>query len=192
MHRRRFVQAVTTATAASGALNAQPAAAPARITTIAAEAAAEPATRFFSATQFATLRSLAALLQPSANGRPGAIEAGAAEFLDFLIGVSPRPRQSLYLAGLDHLDAESRRLFRKPFDGITAEQADKVLRPLLTPWTFDPPSDPNQRFLAEVRADVRTATLNSKQMSQAVTTSSRRRRGPGGPAPYWLPIDPTR
>lgn len=192
MQRRRFVQAVTTATAAAGTISAQQAPAPAKITTIAPEAAADPTTRFFTATQFATLKSLSALLQPAANGRPGAIEAGAAEFLDFLIGASPKPRQTLYRSGLDHLDTESRRLFKKTFAEVTADQADKILRPLLVPWTFDPPSNPHQRFLADVRADVRTATQNSKEMSQVAATTNRRRRGPGGPAPYWLPIDPTR
>ena len=192
MHRRRFVQAVTTATAATGALAAQQSPTPAKIATIAPEAAADATTRFFTASQFATLKSLSALLQPASNGRPGANEAGAAEFLDFLIGVSPSPRQTLYRSGLDHLDAESRRLFNKPFNEITTDQADKVLRPLLVPWTFEPPTNPHQRFLAEVRADVRTATQNSKEMSQATANNNRRRRGPGGAAPYWLPIDPTR
>ena len=192
MQRRRFVQAVTTAGAAAGTLSAQQQPAPAKINTVPAEAAAEPAARFFTASQFATLRSLSALLQPAANGRPGAIEAGVPEFLDFLIGVSPSPRQTLYRAGLDHLETESRRIFQKPFADLAAGQADKVLRPLLVPWTFDPPKDPHQRFLADVRADVRTATMNSKEMSQVAAASSRRRRGPGGAAPYWLPIDPTR
>jgi hypothetical protein len=192
MQRRRFVQAVTTATAAAGALSAQQAPTPAKITTVAAETAAAPTIRYFTATQFATLKSLSGLLQPATTERPGALETGAAEFLDFLIGASPKPRQTLYRNGLDHLDAESRRLFKKPFNEITAEQADKILRPLLVPWTFEPPTNPHQRFLADVRADVRTATQNSKEMSQVAASSNRRRRGPGGSAPYWLPIDPTR
>lgn len=193
MQRRRFVQAVTSASAAAGTLSAQQPPTQAKINTVPAEAAAEPAARLFTPSQFATLRSLSALLQPAANGRPGAIEAGVPEFLDFLIGVSPTPRQTLYRSGLDHLEAESRRLFQKPFSDLAAAQADKVLRPLLVPWTFDPPKDPHQRFLADVRSDVRTATMNSKEMSQVTAASAnRRRRGPGGAAPYWLPIDPTR
>ena len=192
MQRRRFVQAVTTATAAAGTISAQQAPASAKIATVAPETAAAPTTRFFTATQFATLKSLSGILQPASNERPGALEAGAAEFLDFLIGASPKPRQILYRSGLDHLDAESSRLFKKPFSEITTDQADKVLRPLLVPWTFDPPTNPHQRFLADVRADVRTATQNSKEVSQVAASSNRRRRGPGGAAPYWLPIDPTR
>ena len=197
MQRRRFVQAVTTATAAAEVLTAQqappPAAPPVKITTIAPESAAEPTARFFTPRQFATLQTLSGLLQPATTGRPGALETGVAQFLDFLIGVSPVPRQTLYRSGLDFLDAESRRLFTKPFPEITAEQADAILRPLLAPWTFEPPANSHQRFLADVRADVRTATLNSKEMSVALAAMpARRRRGPGGAAPFWLPMDPTR
>ena len=195
MQRRRFMQTVTTAGAAAGALPAQqtarpPVAEPVKITTVPADAVAEPAQRFFSPRQFATLTRLAALLQPASNGRPGAIEAGAPQFLDFLIGVSPQPRQDRYRDGLNFMDAEAVRLFRKPFEQIDDAQADKIIRPLLAPWTFDVPADPQKHFLTELRADVRTATQNSKEMSQVPSTG--RRRGVGGAAPYWLPIDPTR
>lgn len=192
MQRRRFVQAVTTVSAASGVLSAQQTPELVKITTVPAEFAAEPTTRFFTPPQFATLKHISGILQPAANGRPGAIEAGAAEFLDFLIGVSPQERQHLYRTGLDFIDTESRRLFAKVFTDITADQADGILRPLLVPWTYDPPADPRQRFLADLRADLRTATLNSKEMSQVAAASSRRRRGPGGASLYWRPIDPIR
>ena len=199
MQRRKFVQAVTTAGGAAGVLAGQqapPAAAePAKIATVPAEAAAEAATRFFTPRQMATLRQCALLLQPAGNGRPGAVEAGAHEFLDFLIGVSPQSRQQLYRGGLDFIDAEAGRLFKKPFAEVSAEQADRILRPLLAPWTFDPPADPRQRFLTELRADLRTATQNSKEMSPAAAASGARRgrgRGAGGAGLYWLPIDPTR
>lgn len=189
------MQTVTTASAAAGAVSAQQAgrsvsSEPAKIAVVPVENAAEAALQFFSEAQFATLQSLSVLLQPSLNGKPGAAEAGAAAFLDFHVGVSPRPRQDLYRSGLDYVDAESRRLFAKPFPGLTEAEAEKVLRPLLAAWTYDGPSDYRQRFLTELRSDVRAATMNSKEMSQ-VPNASRRRRG-GGSAPYWLPIDPTR
>lgn len=187
------MQAVTTASAAAGTAAAQQASRPAvtepvKLATVSAESAAEMSQQFFSPAQFATLQRLSALLQPAANGRPGAVEAGAAAFLDFLIGASLQPRQELYLDGLDYVDAESRREFSKPFPEITEAQADRILRPLLASWTYDAPLDPRQRFLTALRADVRTATMNSKEMS-VVPNASRRRRG-GGASPYWLPIDP--
>lgn len=188
------MQAVTTASTAATAAAQQtpPAGEPIKIGTVSADAAAEPVSRFFTSRQLAVLRHLSRLILPASNGRPGAAEAGAAEFLDFLISVSPAPRQQLYRGGLDFVDAEAERLFAKPFPEIDEQQADKILRPLLTPWTFDPPANPRQRFLAELRADLRTATMNSKEMARATANSPRRRRGPGGAAPYWLPIDPTR
>lgn len=194
------MQTVTTASAAAQVASAQQSprpqvsAEPVKIATVSADAAAEASQSFFTATQFATLRRLCELLQPALNGRPGAIEAGAPEFLDFLIGASLPPRQQLYQYGLDYVDAEARRQFGKPFATATEDQADKVLRPLLVPWTYDPPADSRQRFLTELRADVRTATMNSKEMSQVAAATPRRGRGrvPGGGGLYWLPIDPTR
>ena len=55
--------------------------------------------RFFDAAQFAALRRLGQILVPARPNAPGAIEAEAAEFLDFLIGQSPADRQSLYRDG---------------------------------------------------------------------------------------------
>jgi hypothetical protein len=61
-------------------------------------AATQP--RFFTADQFSALQKLAAVLVPPLKGKPGAMDAQAPEFLDFLIGVSPEERQSLYRNGL--------------------------------------------------------------------------------------------
>ena len=73
--------------------------------------AGEPVRRFFSDEQFAAMRALGNLLMPAMNGAPGAIEAGAAEFLDFLLSESPADRQHLYRAGLDALNAQARQQF---------------------------------------------------------------------------------
>ena len=190
------MQTVTTATAAAGAGQAQQAPRPAvmeppKITTVPAESAAEAAIRFFTPRQYGALGKLCELLQPAAGERPGAKEAGVAEFLDFLIGVSPAARQQLYRGGLDHIEGEARRLFGKAFADVEEEQAEKILRPLLAQWTYEGPVNSRQRFLTELRADVRTATQNSKEMTQ-VPSASRRRRGGFGAAPYWRPIDPIR
>src|SRR5437762_21919 len=56
----------------------------------AADAVAPGAPRFFSPSQLETLRRLGDLLAPPLNGKPGANDAGVPEFLDFLIGESPR------------------------------------------------------------------------------------------------------
>ena len=61
---------------------------------------------FFTAQQFAALRKLSDLLHPPANSVPGALEAKAPEFLDFLLGQSSADRQQLYRIGLDGLNAQ--------------------------------------------------------------------------------------
>ncbi len=68
---------------------------------------------FFNPAQFAALRKLGGMLQPPLGGHPGALEAQAAEFLDFLIGVSPADRQKLYRDGLDTLNAQSGKQFQQ-------------------------------------------------------------------------------
>src|SRR6266702_2502474 len=50
------------------------------------EAIGEPAPRFFNAQQFAALRKLSDILVPPMRNLPGALDCGAPEFLDFLIG----------------------------------------------------------------------------------------------------------
>ncbi len=202
MKRRRLLQAIAASPAAAPALLAQgpgsrlgqAGTAPARIATVPAGEAATPAPRFFSPIQLETLRKLAATLMPPLNGNPGAIEAGVPEFLDFLAGSSPAARQKLYRAGLDHLEAEAKRLHAKSFPSLEDGQIDAILKPMLAPWTYDPPADPRKHFLAAARADIRAATLNSREWAAAASSApSRRRRGGGGTVGlYWLPIDPTR
>ena len=66
IQRRRFVQSIAAASAASTATAQAPAVAvPAKNTTVAAEAAAEAVARFLTPRQRATLRHAASLLQPA-------------------------------------------------------------------------------------------------------------------------------
>ncbi len=146
---------------------------------------AEPETRFFTAAQFAALRKLSDLLMPPMRGNPGALDAAAPEFLDFLVGVSPADRQALYRNGLDALNARAKKQFNKGFADLDAAQCDAVIRPLLAPvpWTHEPPKDPLQHFMAAAHDDIRTATRNSREWN----TSGGRR---GGGQLFWNPVDP--
>src|ERR1700733_15620532 len=81
---------------------------PLELTTLVPDAVAQADAHFFNQQQSATLRRLCEVLLPPLKGLPGALDAGAPEFLDFLIGASPRQRQQMYLSGLDWLDAEAR------------------------------------------------------------------------------------
>src|SRR6185503_14436230 len=211
MKRRRFVQALAAVPAASALAQQQ---APTPGTTGAPPAvggrgggrfgqsipkleitntnlAGQPVTRFFTAQQFSALRKLSDLLMPPMGGNPGALDAGAPEFLDFLIGVSPADRQKLYRDGLDLLNARAKKQFSKLFAELDAAQADKIVRPLLVPvpWVKDPPRDPTLHFLTAAHDDIRTATRNSREWSEAVEAGGRR-GGFGGGGQYVLPIDP--
>src|SRR5205823_4587771 len=99
MRRRKFFQTLAIAPAA-GALLAQqqppPGAVAAELPTLdtaAAHAVAELCPHFFDAQQFAALHKLSDILQPALHGVPGALDAKAPEFLDFLVGDSPAERQ---------------------------------------------------------------------------------------------------
>jgi len=132
------------------------------------------------------LRKLSDLIMPAMNGTPGALDAKAPEFLDFLIGASPAERQQIYRTGLDILNAQAARQFKKPFTELDATQAGTLLAPLRQAWTYEPPTDPFARFLREAKADVRTATVNSREFNTAGGAAGRRA---GGLGQYWFPLD---
>jgi hypothetical protein len=190
MQRRKFFQSAAVSAGAAASVEAQqPPAAPAptelpKLDAALADDVGVTTTGFFTPPQFAALRRLAEILMPPLNGAPGALDAGAPEFLDFLIGASPAAQKKVYTDGLDALNAAARKAHGKPFAELADTQAESVLAPLRLPWTYDPPSDPLERFLKEAKADIRTATMNSRQNAAA---ASSRRFGGGGL--YWLPID---
>lgn len=147
---------------------------------------ANPIHRFFTADQFNALKRLGDLLIPAYAGRPGAAEAGAAEFLDFLLSQSPADRQQLYRGGLDILNAGARQRHQKPFEGLSAVQAEPLLAALKDPWKYNAPKEPLARFLRDAKLDFFKATVNSREM--ALSQSAGRRRA-AGVNPYWHIID---
>jgi Gluconate 2-dehydrogenase subunit 3 len=161
---------------------------PLPMTPLVPDAVAHTKTYFFTRQQLATLRQLCEVLMPPLKSAPGAIDAGAPEFLDFLISVSPADRQKLYVDGLDRLDGEARRQFGIPFAGANQQQADALIRPWLRTWMTDhPPNDPYERFINLAHSDIRTATINSKPWSDALPANDERRLEEGL---YWYPVDP--
>lgn len=196
MKRRRFFQTLAAAPAASALLGQQPVAAPSvarpplsdepKLETASTDQVADSVPHFFSAPQFGALRKLSGLLMPAINGTPGALEAQAAEFLDFLIGESPADRQQIYKNGLDALNAQAVQRNQRPFAELTSTQADALLTPLHQPWTYLPPADPLAHFLVVAKADIRTATVNSREYNTAGASGGRRM---GGTGLYWYPID---
>lgn len=197
MKRRRFIQTVAVTSAlvlpAAPAVLAQPPGAAQRPQAEAPkydlstpDAVAEAAPHFFSAPQFAALCKLSEILMPALNGMPGAQEAKAPEFLDFLIGASPAERKQLYKNGLDTLNTQAQKKFGKAFADLSETQAAELLSPLRAAWTYDPPADPFARFLREAKQDVRLSTTNSREYATAGGSGGRRG---GGMGQYWYPID---
>lgn len=196
MKRRRFIQTIAAAPAlvvpaGTPGLAQQPGQRPAgaeppKLEMAVPDTSAAMTPRFFTAAQFAALRKLSNILMPPLDNLPGALEAKAPEFLDFLLGQSSADRKQLYRAGLDALNAQALRQFKRSFAEVDEAQAGALLAPLRQPWTAEPPADPLSRFLREVKQDVRTATANSREYTTA--ESSGGRRG-GGIGQYWYPLD---
>ncbi len=176
------VEALAQETRASATANRETPATP----TTGADAAAEAVVKTFNQAQFSALRRLGEMLMPKAQDTPGALESGAAEFLDFLIGASPADRVTLYRDGLDRLNAEAQRRYRKSFAEVTVEQAEPILAPLHAPWSYGGPADPFAKFLLAAKSDLLTATANSREYIAVVST---RRRSAGGVGQYWYPIE---
>lgn len=152
------------------------------------DAVASGETKFFSDAQMDTLRQLCEILMPPQKGYPGAMDAGAPEFLDFLISVSPPDRQEMYKAGLDRLDREAREKFGVHFHETSATQADALLKPWMRAWLTDhPPTEPYEAFINLAHADIRTATLNSQAWNDAAVAAGER---PPGVGLYWFPVEP--
>lgn len=155
------------------------------------DSAADTTTSFLSGPQLAALNKLAEVLVPPMKNHPGALDARAPEFLDFLVSRSPAPTQMLYRGGLDGLNASARKHFHKGFSELDAKEADSIIRPLLVAraWDREEPKDPMMRFITQVHADLRTATMNSAEWFEAGSSSGRGRFN-SGRRQCWKPIDP--
>jgi hypothetical protein len=161
---------------------------PLELSTLVPDAVAQTDAHFFNAQQTATLRRLCALLMPPLKGFPGALDAGAPEFLDFLVGASPRPRRQLYLDGLDWLDEEAMRKFAVSFAKATDAQADALIRPWLRTWMGErPPTELHADFINQAHSDIREATTNSQGWNEAARAGGYRSSGLDL---YWYPVDP--
>jgi len=146
----------------------------ASIPATAAEAVSMGLPRFYSQLDFAAFAELGQALIPAFDGRPGAKEAEAADFLDFLIGQSPADIQTLYKQGL-----ATYKLRRKA--GL-----DAALKELSEPWTHSGPTNPYAKFLQAAKQAFYQATVNSRQWAEAMSGRSRSAAGVGS---YWLPIE---
>lgn len=175
LRRRSLLQSLAAAPAAAALPAAAQSGAPEslpKLSVTAPDAAALGVPRFFTSRQFAALRQLGDALVPAFQGRPSASQAGAPEFLDFLLSQSPAPMQQLYRDGLDRLAAE----------GVS----ERTLSSLQAPYSYQPPADPFARFLLQAKSDFLQATSNSREYAQA---SGRGRRGATATGYLWRNLD---
>jgi hypothetical protein len=192
MNRRTILKSIV-AIPAAGALQAQeavkepvhPVEDESKVETTVPDSSADPVARFFTREQFAALTRLSEIFEPALPQAPGAKEARAPEFLDFLLSQSPSPRQALYRNGLDRLNSESAGRYGQPFAALDAPQADAVLSPLRRAWTYDDPVDPLEHFLREAKTDILQATRNSYEYISVV---AKRSRGASGVGEFWYPL----
>jgi hypothetical protein len=158
------------------------------VTTIVPDAIAAPEVRFFTEPQLGALSRLSDLLMPPLNGYPGALQAEAPQFLDFLVSASPDDIQQLYRSGLDRLNEDAKKKFDTAFAKLNDKQADAIVRPAFKPWMqWHPPTEPFGHFIANAHDDIRKATMNSEAWSQAAIAAGERTPGVGL---FWYPIDP--
>jgi hypothetical protein len=189
MKRRRMIQSVLGVSAASALplpLLPQELTENPKLPVNAADSIGEVAPRFFDAESFRAFRHLGEILVPARQNLPGAVEAEAAEFLDFLIGQSPVDRQTLYRDGVAQLNAQARSRYGKPFAEVPAAGADSILAPLHEAWTYQGPADSFARFLCAAKDDFLKATVNSRQWAMA---ASARSRSASGLNTYWFPVE---
>jgi gluconate 2-dehydrogenase gamma chain len=82
--------------------------------------------KYLNAHEYATLRKLSDIIIPADEHAKGALDAGAAEFIDYLCFVNERMAQT-YTGGLAWMDDEMQHRFSKSFLGATREEQAKLL-----------------------------------------------------------------
>jgi len=94
--------------------------------TATAQEAGKPAS-VFSPAQMKTLEAFIDRLIPSDETGPGAVEAGAQNYIDRQLAGYLAAEKTAFLAGLDDLDAYARRTQAKAFAELNPAQRDEIL-----------------------------------------------------------------
>jgi hypothetical protein len=150
------------------------------------DAVASGILHFFSLTEFPSFRRFGDAIMPAAENEPGALDARAPEFLDFLLAESPVEIQTLYRNGVRDLDRKATQSFKSSFSKLGDTEISKILAPLSDPWTHNGPTDPFAQFLQAGKMAFWQATVNSREWAQAKSAG---RRSAAGLNTYWLPIE---
>ena len=95
--------------------------------TATAQEAGQPASSVFSPAQMKTLQAFIDRLIPSDETGPGAVEAGAQNYIDRHLAGYLAAEKAAFLAGLDDLDAYARRTRGAAFAELNPAQRDEIL-----------------------------------------------------------------
>jgi hypothetical protein len=155
--------------------------------TVSSVAAATPEPSFFSAAQLSALRRLSDMFMPAMDGKPGALDAGSAEFLDFYVGVSNLSHQQFYKSGLDGLNTQAKAKFGKTFADLSKTDADSIVKPMFKPRGPIQGSLGLGPFINRAYQDIWTVTVNSPAWAESARAAGLR----VGTPLYWRKVDPT-
>ena len=146
--------------------------------------------KFFSPDQYAALRRLSDRFMPPMNGKPGALEAGTPEFLDFYTSVSLPQRQQFYRAGLDNLNDQAKAKYKKRFADLSDAETDAILKPMFkqrgSSGAFQAVMELGP-FVNRSYQDIRTVTINSPAWAESAKSAGITVLSPL----TWTSVDPT-
>jgi gluconate 2-dehydrogenase gamma chain len=117
--------------------------------------------RFFNANEYATITLLSDLIIPKDERSGSASDAGAPEFIDYIVSVQP-DRQTAMRGGLLWLDNECRRRFDRRFLAATAAQRGQILDDIAFPAKAPADLSHGVRFFSTLRDLVATGFWSSK------------------------------
>jgi len=116
-----------------------------------AAARQEPyAPRFFTAAEYATVMALADVVIPADDRSGSASDAGAPEFIDYIVAEQPARRTAMR-GGLVWLDTECRRRFDQPFLTCSDDERSQVLDDIAYPGRARPEFSHGVRFFTTFR-----------------------------------------
>jgi Gluconate 2-dehydrogenase subunit 3 len=117
--------------------------------------------RFFTASEYAAVTALGDLILPRDARSGSASDAGAPEFIDYIVAEQPE-RQTAMRGGLMWLDNECRRRFNHGFVDATAAERLQVVDDIAFPAKAAPPFSQGVRFFTTMRDLVATGFWSSK------------------------------
>ncbi|MBV9306754.1 MAG: gluconate 2-dehydrogenase subunit 3 family protein, partial [Acidobacteriaceae bacterium] len=106
--------------------------------------------QYFTAAEYQTLEMLTEIIIPR-DESPGAKEAGASEFIDFMAAHGEEEIQKPMRAGLEWLDEKARKTHGRPFVNLAAEEQAAILKTIAYKNQFVPEDKEGQIFFRLLR-----------------------------------------